>query len=358
MDERGMHFPVGVMFLGTLLIGAMLAIAFDQTFLPSFNRYTIHVKFDEAPGVTSGTPVHKSGILIGRVKQVQFADDDKTVIVTAQIDADRRLYRDEVCRVTNSLMGSDTVLEFVHSTKPNLPHTPVDIREPIDGVVGSDPTRAFGELQKSLDRTVNTVESAGTELQQTLHRVNALLANNEQRIDNIMKGADETLQIVKTTMTNANDVLGDPQTRKHFKEAVDQLPGMLEKSRETAESLTGAMRLVQKNLTNLEGLTEPLGRNGEALVKRLDDGTKKLNDMVDEMLHFSRALNSPDGSVGQLVNNPELYQRVCRTLKNVEELTRQLKPILDDARVFSDKIARHPEMLGVRGAIQKNPGLK
>ncbi len=36
----------------------------------------------------------------------------------------------------------------------------------------------------------------------------------------------------------------------------------------------------------------------------------------------------------------------------------QLKPILDDARVFSDKIARHPETLGVRGALQRNPGIK
>jgi hypothetical protein len=32
--------------------------------------------------------------------------------------------------------------------------------------------------------------------------------------------------------------------------------------------------------------------------------------------------------------------------------------VVRDARVFSDKIARHPELLGVRGAIQRNPGTK
>jgi phospholipid/cholesterol/gamma-HCH transport system substrate-binding protein len=35
-----------------------------------------------------------------------------------------------------------------------------------------------------------------------------------------------------------------------------------------------------------------------------------------------------------------------------------MKPIIHDARVFSDKIARHPELLGVRGAIQRNAGTK
>ena len=35
-----------------------------------------------------------------------------------------------------------------------------------------------------------------------------------------------------------------------------------------------------------------------------------------------------------------------------------LPPIVNDARVFTDKIARHPEVLGVRGAIKKSPGIK
>jgi len=35
-----------------------------------------------------------------------------------------------------------------------------------------------------------------------------------------------------------------------------------------------------------------------------------------------------------------------------------LKPILNDARNFTDKIARHPELLGVRGAIKKDTGMK
>jgi hypothetical protein len=38
--------------------------------------------------------------------------------------------------------------------------------------------------------------------------------------------------------------------------------------------------------------------------------------------------------------------------------SRAKSTIVDDVRVFTDKIARHPEQLGVRGAIDRRPGLK
>jgi phospholipid/cholesterol/gamma-HCH transport system substrate-binding protein len=71
----------------------------------------------------------------------------------------------------------------------------------------------------------------------------------------------------------------------------------------------------------------------------------------------SQGLNDPNGSLGQLISNPEVYQHLSRALKNVDEITRDLKPVIEDARVFSDKIARHPEVLGVRGALHPSVGL-
>jgi phospholipid/cholesterol/gamma-HCH transport system substrate-binding protein len=46
-------------------------------------------------------------------------------------------------------------------------------------------------------------------------------------------------------------------------------------------------------------------------------------------------------------------------VSNVNHLTLELRPIVDDVRVFTDKIARHPEQLGVRGALDRRPaGIK
>jgi phospholipid/cholesterol/gamma-HCH transport system substrate-binding protein len=61
--------------------------------------------------------------------------------------------------------------------------------------------------------------------------------------------------------------------------------------------------------------------------------------------------------LGQLIHNPELYQNLNRTIRNVEYLTRKLEPIIDDARVFSDKVSRNPGII-VRDAVRPGPGLK
>ncbi len=85
MDERVIKFRVGVMVLATLFIAGILMLAVRRyagrwcaTCIP------IYMHFDDAPGVTEGTPVRKSGILIGRVRTVRFAEQGG-VIVEAEI---------------------------------------------------------------------------------------------------------------------------------------------------------------------------------------------------------------------------------------------------------------------------------
>src|SRR5689334_4742946 len=98
MDERIVAFRVGVMVLATMLLAAILTLLFGD--IPSLTQgtYTIHIKFKDAPGVGEATPVRKSGILIGRVTHVDFADDGQ-VLVSAAIEGNRPLQRNEVCYV-------------------------------------------------------------------------------------------------------------------------------------------------------------------------------------------------------------------------------------------------------------------
>ena len=48
--------------------------------------------------------MEKSGIRIGKVTKVQFAPDN-AVLVTASIDGGIELYRDEIVRIKQSLLG-------------------------------------------------------------------------------------------------------------------------------------------------------------------------------------------------------------------------------------------------------------
>jgi phospholipid/cholesterol/gamma-HCH transport system substrate-binding protein len=358
MNERLMQFRVGVMVLFTLVLAAILVSLFGGLSPLGPRPYTIYVRFPETPGVTRGTPIRKSGIRIGQVADIRFTDRDTAVLVVAKIDGDRHVYHNEVCRVVSSILMGDAALEFTRSPDPNLPDTAVEPGETLQGLVAQDPTRAIANLQQNLGNTIGSVDVASKDMHAVLSRLDHLLEVNEERITKVIGQSDQTLQLLQKTLTSANGVLGDPVVREQFKQSMAELPGVLSDTRNAIDHLDRGLSSLLVNLKNVEGVTEPLGKRGETVIQRIDQSTEKLDRLMDEMLRFSQDLNNPQGSIGQLVHDRELYQHLNHAARNIEEVTRELRPILDDVRSFSDKISRHPEVLGVRGAIQRNSGMK
>ena len=105
----------------------------------------------------------------------------------------------------------------------------------------------------------------------------------------------------------------------------------------------------------LENFTRPLGERGAAIVANLENGLGNANLLLEQLVDFSSSLNDNEGTLSRLMNDPELYDRLNNSLANIEDITRRARPIVDDLRVFSDKIARDPRMLGVKGALDGRP---
>jgi len=357
MDQRIMQFRVGLMVFATLLILGILTAMFGEMPKIIHGEYKLYITFDQAPGVNKDTPVRKSGILIGRVTNVRFSDDDTKVLVTAAIQEKYNLHKNEVCRVQANLLG-DAMLEFIRS--PSEPVSPELWKngDKLKGLYTPEPSQLIANIQDKFDSTITSVQTtssdlgaASRKLTVTLDSLNSILEQNREGFKNAVDQANDI-------MNSTRNVIGDRESQEQLRSAMQQMPQMIKDTHDTVLKMRETMAAVDRNLHNIEGFTKPLGERGETLIDNLDRGTERLDKLVSEMLKFSQALNSSEGTIGQLVNNPELYQHMNRAAKNLDEISRELKPIVSDARVFSDKIARHPEMLGVRGVVQKSPGIK
>jgi phospholipid/cholesterol/gamma-HCH transport system substrate-binding protein len=416
MDDRVVQFRVGVMVLATLIIAGILIVLFNE--FPSFRTgsYTIYVRFATAPGVAKDTPVRRSGILIGRVADVKF-DENYNVIATLQINGDHQIFESDEIRITRSLLG-DAELEVVRPVDPPprgdmpsngadepgrsanarrnpfilavlqpqiaqpqpdirdaQPGVPAPARAPADpprrraadvpiregatveGRVTTSPLESFEDLKDDFERAAGALSNAGNEVGALSRNLNELFQRNEQQFDRIINQTDQAIASFRRAMDNVNDVVGDPQVRERLRQTLTELPDLLEQTQRAIASIEGAMRLVDSNLRNLEGLTGPLGQRGEAIVANIDSSVARLNDLLGQIETFSRALNRPDGTLGQLVSNPELYQELSQAAANINDLTKRLRPIIEDARIFSDKVARHPGII-VRDAIKPGSGTK
>lgn len=363
MDERVLRQRVGVVVLAAAIITAFLVARFGDLPLSwGPGTYTIFVRFPYAPGVTPGTPVRKSGVQIGRVTAVELQERGG-VLVTTEIQRNKPIFATETARISTASVLGDAIIEFV-PTRYDLPPGQLleDRTEITNGQVQGNPMDVLVNLETDMRTALGSIHRAGMEVEMTARNLNTAIGNNDDQIPRLAQKAERALDQFSTAMTSINEVFGDEKMRAGLKQTLNDMPafmqearGTLQKADEAFEGFKGVSERASRNLENLENFTRPLGERGPQLVDNLDGSLSNINDLLEGLVTFTDGLNSREGTLGQLLHDDRLYRRLDRTLANAEDITSRIKPILDDIRIFSDKIARDPRQLGLKGALDKRP---
>jgi phospholipid/cholesterol/gamma-HCH transport system substrate-binding protein len=353
MNERVMQFRVGVMVLATAIIAGMLIVLFGD--LPSLVQatYPLRMNFADARGVSEGTPVRKNGILVGRVSSVSL-DELGGVSVVADIDSYVPVYRDETPRIKTTLLGDAEISLIPGRIVP--PRVKLTADDVLQGAASRDPFEVFSSLEPQLGTALESLVDASAAVSKLADDLDRIMVDDGRRIGDLMTKTEQALDGFTMTMNNVNDVMGDPQARENLKNSINALPEVLADLQKTVSGMGATIDSADRNLRNLEGLTRPLGEQGENMVSRLSGTIGRLDEVLTQVVGFTKALNESDGTLGRLVRDPKVYEDLAVAATNVKRLTQELRPIVNDVRVFTDKIARHPEQLGVRGALDRGMG--
>jgi len=412
-----MQFRVGVVVFATMIVGGLLAMLngpVPTDWLPGQDTYRIAIELPEAPGVGPNTPVHKNGILIGRVESIEDLDDG--VRLQTKIDGDRRLLTNHVPHVRTSVLG-DATIDFV--TEPTeAPPQPLQDGAMIPGVVDPNPFDAIaklGDLQDDIQMTMQALTRAGNEVADVADRIDEAFGTEteEGRVKRLLDTTEVAMTQFAQTMTSINQILGDEPIdatpaafgqppanaqplpngqrrpgvqqqpgrqqpgvqqppageqpidgrilRQRIRQGLYELPDAVREARTAMQEFRVVLESANKNFENLEGFTEPLGQRGEEIANSMVEAVDGLDRLVEEFTVLSQALNNREGTLGQLIYNGKLYENLNRLIHNanqvvlqVNDLTKRLKPVVHDARVFMDKVAREPGRV-VTGGL--NPSL-
>ena len=402
MDENRLRFGVGVLVISAIGIGIILTFLFGA--FPSVLQrdYSLSVVFDSAEGIGANTPVVRDGVRIGRVSSISLRDQGG-VLVTLAMDATKQVSHSYIPRIgTGNFVTGDAQLEFVLG-KPAKLRTlwdangkaqdyPEILKQPYtDGeyISYGENSESLFEMQSDLQETFEAIRNAGSSIAVAAESINQLASGVEKVVggsdSKIEQVADEAVQALREfngAMTDIREIVNNPVIRENLEESVVQLPEVLKQAKETLDATTrtfdsfervGAqfekvgeaavdtVNSAQRTVKNVEQFTEPLATHGDELVNQVLTTMARLDSTLTEVDEFGKALNNKDGSVRLLLDDQEMYWKIRRTVENIESATARIRPILDDVRVFTDKVARDPRQLGVRGALSKRPsglGLK
>ncbi len=400
MDDNKLRFGVGVLVVATIGIGIILTFLFGA-FPTVLNRdYSLYVEFPSAEGVSTNTPVLRDGVRVGRVDNITLLEDNG-VLLTLSMDSDVKLTHRYIPRIgTGSLITGDSVVEFVRADDTTLvrkldgnvdladePYT--DDETVTYGEKATDPLRVFTEMEDDVRTTLDKIRAAGTAIERAGGSIDELAAEvrtvingSDTTLRDMSQEAVETLEEFQGAIRDVRSIINNPVIRTNLETSIAKIPGILDEAQSTLESTQETFRSfervgdrfekvgeeaqrtvasVQKTIDNVERFTKPLGDRSGELVEQVLVSLANLDNALVQIDTFGNALNNSDGTIRRLLEDDELYYQILRTVENVEMASARIRPILDDVRVFTDKVARDPRELGVRGALTKRPsgaGLK
>ena len=420
MDENKLRFGVGVLVIAAIGIGIILAFLFGAFPTVLSREYTLLVEFPSAEGISTNSPVLRDGVRIGRVADIALQDDQGVLVTLALGEQNRLTHRYVPTIGRGSLVTGDAKIEFVRvddqqlldihrDRDPNLDPTQFASLPYGDGDYyrfgqkAEDPLNSLYALEDDLRDTMESIRGAGRSIEQAGVSVNELA----QQVSDTIGGTDSTIEEVagqavlaleefQGAMQDVRAIVGNPEMQQRLQETLDNLPELLQKAQgtlqsadrtfesfekagnrfesvgeqaevavknvdATIDSVRETVQSARQTVDNIERFTKPLGDRSEELVAQVLQTLARLDGALTEVQRFGVTLNNSNGTVKRLLEDEDLYYQIRRTVENIEEATAKVRPILDDVRIFSDKVARDPRELGVRGALTKRPsgmGLK
>lgn len=371
MANKRMEFLIGIMVVTVFATIVIMTILFGapKKLLPSGGSQKMTIVFNKAPGIGNNSRVMKSGVEIGRVFKSELIDetDKAEVRVYFNLNPGVKIYSNEYARINRTILG-DAAIEFIKN--PNYAGEIVERKktDTITGVPGGDLMGTVTNIEGDLAKTIQSVNSAAKELTRFIGNLNTFLGSPEElerkknRVETIFKELSDTLITTRNLASNMNSIVGDKNVQDNIRTAAANMPQIMDRIdallgnaniladdfRETVAKTQQTFDKVGNNLDNLQDFTDALAEDGPEFIGSLNESGARMREMAGNInqlsAELSRQLNDPSTPLGML-GDPEVASSLRGTIKNAETITEKVQPVLDDARVFSNKIAHKPSSL-------------
>lgn len=275
--------------IGVLAVVALVLLFVGVRFLqgvPLFgNTYTLIAQFENAEGVTEGTPVTVRGLSIGTVETVSLSEKGG-VRVRMRIQEDVQLTDGATASITG-IAALDDVSVSLHRSDSGDP-LPSGARIPtVDG----------GTLEQLRERAVpiaQRVDSVLAEATGTFSEARRVLGGSEREVQALLSNLQSASAGVESFVHSERDRLH--RVMAHL----EQTSASMAELATTLEHVT---------TTNRDTLAHTV-QDAERTVHHTRRAAQSLKQSAKDLEVILSDLRRGEGTAGQLLNNPHLYRRM------------------------------------------------
>ncbi|MBL4663355.1 MAG: MCE family protein [Flavobacteriaceae bacterium] len=280
---------------GILVISGILLSIFGYNFLKNSNIFEtdriFYVNYENVAGLTQSAPVTINGLTVGRVRSIEFADKNGSLIVAFSIEKDFGFSKNSTVQIYSSgFIGGN-----------NLGIIPAN-----DGrAVAKSGDTLKGDIQAGMiDGILDKFIPLEKSLQHTLARLDTVLIGISDVMDK------STKKNLRSSISNLN------QTMASFNGVARDMKSLLNTNKEKLNSTMSNLDITAKNFAKLSDSLAQI-ETGE-LVRNMEATISKLNNIAE-------GIDNGEGSIGKLLKDDELYDNLAGASKQLEQLLEDMK---------------------------------
>jgi len=282
--------------IGLFFLLVLIALYFVIQFLKGNDVFqgtaTYYAVYPGVEGLAPTSPVSILGLKAGTIDRISYDQINRKMIVRMKLKKSYKIPAGSVADIYSADILGGKAVKIILSEE-------TDFHRSGDTLVSS--------VQKDLI-TLLTGE----------------LVSLKEQIAGLISGLD-------TTVANLNEILGT-ENKQEIREALASLNsslhqfngfiGTLNDNAPHIGSILGSVDTLGSKLnTGMNDLNQTLV-NLQALSLELKDAG--LSETVNELTSLVKHLNNPGGSLGQVMNNPDLYNNITRVLGSVDSLVQRI----------------------------------
>jgi phospholipid/cholesterol/gamma-HCH transport system substrate-binding protein len=290
--------------IGLWIVFTLIILVWGFNFLKGRNIFknesVFYARYSDVSGLTRSTIVTLNGFKIGYVRQIYFAEDlSGDLIVQISIQNKFPLPVGSSAEIASTdLLGSRVMkINLGHSNKFYQPKDTLlskvefDLKQQVGEQLG--PIKAKAErLLVSLDSIVSSTSRI-------------LNPETQKDIINSIDQFGATMANLNKMSKDLSEVIGDQ--KRNLKSTISNLSATSENLKQNSEHFNHIMK-------NISGFSDSLA------AIELNKTFNNLNSSIKNLDLILGKIQSTDGTLGMLVNDPSMYQNLNTTVENLRAL--------------------------------------
>ena len=243
-----------------------------------------YATFNNINGLTTSNPIMANGYRVGAVQTVSYDyQHPGHIVVGFSVDNQMVIPAGTTAQIDSDLMGNVNMTLL-------LPTNTAETLQAGDTIPGSLYTSALSQAAQ----LIPIVEQILPKIDSIARSINQIVA--DPAIKNTLHNADDITTQLTTTTRELNVLLAT---------ANQQMPSLVSKA--------------QNVMTNAEQVSQQLA-NAD-----IEKTLQQLELTVANLKEITQKLNTKEGSAGQLINDPTLYNNLTETLQAADALLKDVK---------------------------------